>query len=134
MLSFSINWLAVIVSSIANMIIGAIWYSVFAEPWLEGIGKTREWAEEEQRPMDYVIALVNSLLMAFFLANVIAWTGTSGLVGGLTLGFFMWLGFNGFSFAANHAFEGRSLKLWAVNTGTYLVGLLVMGAILGLWQ
>jgi hypothetical protein len=46
----------------------------------------------------------------------------------------MWLGFNGFSFAANHAFEGRSLKLWAVNSCIYLVGLMVMGAILGLWQ
>ena len=134
MLSFSVNWFAVIVSAIANMLIGAIWFGVFAEPWLEGIGKTREWANESQRPTDYITALVNSLLMAFFLANVIAWTGTTGFMGGLLMGFFMWLGFNGFAFASNHAFEGRSLKLWAVNTGTYLAGLMVMGVILGLWQ
>jgi hypothetical protein len=71
--------------------------------------------------------------MAFFLANVLSWTGVSGLGAGIIVGLFMWLGFNGFSFAANHAFEGRSLKLWAVNAGIYLVGLLVMGAILGAW-
>ena len=134
MLSFSVNWFAIIVSAVANMIIGAVWFGVFAKPWLEGIGKTREWAEKNQRPTDYVVAVVNSLLMAFFLANVIAWAGVSGFAGGLMMGLFMWLGFNGFSFASNHAFEGRSIKLWAVNSGTYLVGLMVMGIILGLWQ
>ena len=134
MLTFDVNWLAVVVSAVANMIIGAVWYGAWAEPWLEGIGKTREWTEENQRPMDYVVAVVNSLLMAFFLANVIAWAGVSGFLPGLLMGLFMWLGFNGFSLAVNHAFEGRSTLLWFINSGTYLVGLLVMGVILGLWQ
>lgn len=134
MLTFNLNWFAVLLSAVVNMAIGAAWYGILAEPWLEGIGKTRKWAEENQRPTDYAIALVNSLLMAFFLANVLVWTGAIGLVDGLMTGLFIWLGFNGFSFAANHAFEGRSTKLWAVNTGVYLVGLLVMGVILGLGQ
>ncbi|MCP4143197.1 MAG: DUF1761 domain-containing protein [Chloroflexi bacterium] len=134
MLSFNLNWLAILISAVANMIIGAVWYGVLANPWLEGIGKTREWATENQRPTDYIIAFVNSLLMAFFLANVMVWANISGFSAGIMMGFFMWLGFTGFSFAANHAFEGRTLKLWAVNSGIYLVGLMVMGAILGLWQ
>ena len=134
MLTFNLNWLAVLVSAVANMAIGATWYGILAEPWLEGIGKTRAWSEENQRVTDYFIAFANSLLMAFFLANVLRWAGASGLLGGLLTGLFMWLGFNGFSFAANHAFEGRTLKLWLVNSGIYLVGLLVMGVILGLWQ
>ena len=134
MLTFNFNWLAVLVSAVANMAIGAAWYGILAEPWLEGIGKTRAWADENQRVTDYLIAFANSLLMAFFLANVMRWAGASGLLGGLLTGSFMWLGFNGFSFAANHAFEGRTLKLWLVNSGIYLVGLLVMGIILGLWQ
>jgi len=134
MLEFNINWIAVIISAIANMIVGAVWYGVFATPWLEGIGKTREWANENQRALDYIIALINSFLMAFFLANVIAWAGVSGIGNGIAMGLFMWLGFTGFTFAANHAFESRPLKLWAVNAGTYLAGLMVMGAILGIWQ
>ena len=135
MLSFNINWLAVVVSAVANMVIGAIWYGpIWAERWLEGIGKTREWANENQRPTDWVLAVLNSLLLAFFLANVMAWAGVSGFLPGLLMGLFMWLGFNGFSFAVNHAFEGRSMQLWFINSGIYLVGLLVMGIILGLWQ
>lgn len=134
MLTIDVNWLAVVVSAVANMIIGATWYSAWAEPWLAGIGKTREWAEENQRPTDYAIALLNSLLMAFFLANVMVWAGVSGFLPGLLLGVFMWLGFNGFSFAVNHAFEGRSTLVWVINSGIYLVGLSVMGVILGVWQ
>jgi hypothetical protein len=53
------------------MIVGAVWYGVLANPWLEGIGKTREWANENQRSTDYIIAFAHSLLMAFFLANVL---------------------------------------------------------------
>ncbi len=134
MLTFHVNWLAVTVSAVANMLIGAVWYGAWAEPWLKGVGMTREQAEQDQRWQDYAIAFLNSLLMAFFLANVLTWSGAGGVVGGLLMGFFMWLGFNGFSFAANHAFEGRSLTLWFINAGIYLVGLLVMGVILGLWR
>jgi hypothetical protein len=38
----SINWLAVIASVIASIIIGSIWYhpSVFYKPWLATLGKT----------------------------------------------------------------------------------------------
>lgn len=134
MLSFSVNWLAVIVCAVANMIIGAIWYGAFANPWMTGIGKTREEIEENQSFVPFAIAIVNSFLMAFILANVIAWSGATGLVGGLLIGLFMWLGFTGFTFASNHAFEGRKTNMWFINSVTYLVGLLVMGAILGVWQ
>lgn len=134
MLTFGVNWLAIVVCVLANMIIGAVWYGVFANPWMAGIGKTREEIEQNQNMQPYAVAVLNSFLMAFVLANVLSWAGISGLINGLFVGLLMWLGFTGFTMGANHAFEGRSLNLWAINSGTYLVGLLVMGAILGAWQ
>jgi len=134
MLTFELNWLAILVSVVANMIIGAVWYGVFAQPWMDGIGKTREDIEANQSFVPYLIAILNSFLMAFVLANVLVWTGVTGIGGGLLVALLMWLGFNGFSFASNHAFEGRSFKLWLINSGTYLVGLLVMGLILSVWR
>ncbi|RME81911.1 MAG: DUF1761 domain-containing protein [Caldilineae bacterium] len=133
MLSFDLNWLAVLVAIIVNMIIGAAWYGLLAEPWLEGIGKTREEIGESQSWKPYAVAVLNSALMAFMLANVMSWAGRTGLVAGLVTGLLMWVGFTGFSFAANHAFEGRSPRLWLINSGTYLLGLAVMGAIIGAW-
>ena len=134
MLTLDVNWLAIVVCVVINMVIGAVWYGVLAEPWMKGIGKTREQIQENSSWQPYAVAVLNSFLMAFVLANVIAWTGSTGLLNGLIVGLFMWVGFTGFTFAANHAFEGRSLNLWLINSCTYLVGLLVMGAILGAWR
>jgi hypothetical protein len=135
MLTFAVNWLAVLVALIVNMVIGALWYGpLFGKRWMAELGFTTEDIQSGPMVPPYLIAILNSFLMAFVLANAIAWAGVTGILGGLLVGLLMWLGFTGFTFAANHAFEGRSLVLWAINSGTYLVSLLVMGAILAVWQ
>ena len=116
------------------MVLGAVWYGpLFGKTWMKGVGLTT--SDIENRPMvpSYLVAILNSFLMAFVLANVVSWTGVMGVIGGMFVGFFMWLGFTGFSFGVNHAFEGRSTQLWAINSGLYLVGLVVMGAIMAVW-
>ena len=133
MIRFDVNWLAVLVSAVVNMGVGALWYGpLFGQAWMGELGYTMD--DIEGGGVGYLIAAVNSVLMAFVLANVVAWAGVTGLGGGLLLGLMMWLGFTGFTFAANHSFEDRSLQLWAINSMVYLVGLLVMGGILAVWQ
>ena len=131
MISFDLNWIAIVVCIVANMAIGAGWYGYFAEPWMAGNGFTREQIEADNNSMPYVIAAVNSFLMAFVLANVIMWVGVDSWLNGLLTGALMWLGFSGFAFGANHAFESRGFAMWGINSGMYFVGLMVMGAILG---
>ncbi|MBT4511815.1 MAG: DUF1761 domain-containing protein [Chloroflexi bacterium] len=134
MITFDLNWLAVGVSMIANMFIGGLWYGpLFGKRWMKELGFTMEDIEGGQTWQPYVIAIINSFLMAFVLANAIAWVGITAVDEGLLLGLILWLGFTGFSFGVNHAFEGRSIQLWAINSGMYLAGLLVMGVILTLW-
>ena len=134
MLSFEVNWIAIVVLMIVNMGIGAVWYGpLFGKPWMEATGIKMEDIESKNMMPPYVIAILNSFFMAFMMANVLIWTGVDSLSGGLLAGLLMWLGFTGFSFGVNHAFELRSLNLWAINSGMYLVGLLIMGAILAIW-
>ena len=134
MLTFDVNWIAIVVLMIVNMGLGAVWYgALFGKPWMEGTGIKLEDIEGKNMMPPYVVAILNSFLMAFMMANVIAWTGTVSLGGGLLLGLFMWLGFTGLTFGVNHAFEMRSLHLWIINSGMYLVGLLIMGAVLAIW-
>ena len=134
MISFDLNWLAVLAAVVANMVVGAVWFGVFAKPWMEGIGKTREQIQSNQGFAPYAVAILNSLVGAVALANVMSWMGADTAVGGLLAGLVMWVGFSGFAMASNHAFEGRSLKLWGINSGSYLVGLMVMGLIFGVWS
>ena len=134
MLTFDVNWIAIGVLMIVNMGLGAVWYGpLFGKPWMEATGIKLEDIEGKNMMPPYVVAILNSFFMSFFMANVIVWTGTASVGGGLLLGLFMWLGFTGFSFGVNHAFEMRSLHLWIINSGMYLVGLLIMGAVLAIW-
>ena len=133
--TFDVNWLAVIVSAAVSMVVGAVWYGpLFGKRWMKEVGFTQEDIESGQTWPLYGIAMFNSLCMAFVLANVVAWADVTGAGGGLLLGALMWVGFTGFTFAVNHAFEGRTLAHWAINAGTYLVSLMIMGAILAVWQ
>jgi hypothetical protein len=134
MLTFDVNWIAIAVLVIANMALGAIWYGpLFGKPWMEATGIKMDDMEGKNMMPPYAVAIMKSFFMAFFMAHVIAWTGAERLGGGLLLGLFMWLGFTGLSFGVNHAFEMRSLHLWFINSGMYLIGLLIMGAVLAIW-
>ncbi|MBC8478699.1 MAG: DUF1761 domain-containing protein [Candidatus Delongbacteria bacterium] len=131
MITFDLNWIAIGLCVVANMVIGALWFGpLFGRRWMKELDLKKEFIESGQMWKSYVIAVVNSVLMAFVLAQVIVWTGVTGITGGLLLGLLMWAGFTGFAFAVNHAFEGRSAQLWFINSGMYLVGLLAMGVIL----
>jgi hypothetical protein len=135
MITFNhVNWVAILISAAINMGLGAGWYGYFAQPWMEGNGFTKEEIEADNSPTPYVVAAINSVTMAFVLANVINWTGATGLLNGLLTGLLMWLGFTAFTMGSNHAFEGRGLKMWAINAGMYMVGLMIMGAIIGAWR
>jgi hypothetical protein len=134
-LTFDLNWLAVIVCATVNMVVGAVWYGpLFGKRWMKEVGLTQADIESGQTWPLYLVAAFNSLCMAFVLANVVSWAGVTGVGSGVLLGALMWVGFAGFTFAVNHAFEGRTIAHWAINAGTYLVGLMIMGAILAIWQ
>ena len=135
MLSFEVNWIAIIVLMIVNMGIGAVWYGpLFGKPWMEATGIKMEDIEGKNMMPSYGVAILNSFFMAFMMANVLIWASVDSLGGGLLTGLLMWMGFTGFSFGVNHAFELRSLYLWVINSGMYLVGLLIMGAVLAIWK
>ncbi len=135
MLTFEVNWLAVILGTFLNMGLGALWYGpLFGKPWMEAVGLSLDDIKNNPSKLPYPMAIFNSFIMAFMLANVIIWADVSSLGGGMLMGVFMWIGFTGFSFGVNHAFELRSPFVWLINSGMYLVGLIIMGAVLSLWK
>jgi len=134
MLSFDINWFAIILLVVVNIGIGAVWYGpMFGKAWMAEVGLSMEDVESGNMTRAYSFAFFNSLIMAFVLANVVKWTAADTILDGLLLGLIMWLGFTGFSSGVNHAFEGRSTKLWLIHSSMYLVGLMIMGMVLVVW-
>jgi hypothetical protein len=137
------NWLAVIVSAVAGMLTGFLWYGLlFQQQWMDGNGLTMnedqtkfyKYGEEVQAsntPMivNFVIMLVYSLLMNWLLKRSNATTLSSGATLGGVVGLIMGLGV---LIANMFAMAPMSLS-WV--DGSYSLALFtVMGAILGAWQ
>jgi hypothetical protein len=130
-----VNYLAVLVAALANYIIATAWYAVlFSGVWkkLTGI------SEMKPMPLNIVLVFIGSLVMSFVLLHSIVFGNTythmSGAAGGLMGGFFSWLGFIAPVTLTNVLYEKRPWKLWILDNAFWLVSLLVMGAILSVWQ
>ncbi|MCZ6530397.1 MAG: DUF1761 domain-containing protein [Chloroflexi bacterium] len=130
----TINILAVVVSAIAAILVGFIWFSppLFEKAWLEDIGRTREQIEGDS-PLKYLVAFIGSLLMAYIVARLLDLVGGPSLEMGILLAVVVWVAFVAATSAANFAFAGRPVRLWLIENGNHLLTLLVMGVILGVW-
>ncbi len=131
----NINVLAVVVSALAAMVVGFVWFSppVFEKTWLAAIGKTREEVAG-QPPTRFVIAFVAALLEAYILAALLNIVGGPTVGSALQLAFIIWVSFVAATSAATFAFAGRKFNLWLVENGNHLAVLFVMALILGAWK
>jgi hypothetical protein len=133
-----INLWAVLLATVASMIVGSVWYAppVFGKTWMKLIGKTdKDMEKGGWTPI--VLAVIVSAVTAYVLAHVTYlsfsfFTGTSFFVSALTTAFWVWLGFTAARIVTHDSFEGRPLKLTALNLAHELVTLLAMGAAIGL--
>jgi hypothetical protein len=131
------NYWAILVATLAYFFLGAAWFTGFMKPWLEGVGRTREWlmANNTMGPaVPYVIALLSAAIMAVGLSYAIQLTGEQTAARGVRVAALLWLAFVLTSWVTEYAFEARSLEILAIVSGYPLVGMMLEGAIIGAWK
>lgn len=134
-----LNYLAVIVSSIAGFMIGWVWYSpvMFSKPWMAEMKfdeATMKAAAAKGMGKTLGTAFVFTAVMTWALAVLIAAHGSAGWLAGAKFGGFVGVCLLGATAAVNYQFEQRSWKLWAINVGHEVAVCVVAGAILGVWR
>jgi uncharacterized protein DUF1761 len=132
--SVHINWLALVVAALINMVIGSLWYSKagFGKPWAKVTG--RHPGEMGGGNWAYAITTVGSLLQAWILLHFVRYAGALSFPRGAEIGFFLWLGFVAITSLVHHTFEDRPWRLWQINAGYFLVVLLINGGLLAVWR
>jgi hypothetical protein len=130
------NYLAITLAAIACFLFEAAWYSFFLQAWLDGIGRTREWmvGTGVNPALQYGTALLSAALIAGAISCVTQLTGPQTALRGIKVAALLWLGCVLTTFATEYAFEVRTYKLFAINTGFWLLGMVIMGAIVGAWK
>lgn len=133
----SVNYLAVLVAAVAAMVVGGAWYSplLFGKQWM----KLRGLDPASMRGMSFPVGLmvqefIATLLMAFVISQFAAWVGAAGLVAGLVLGFWLWIGFCATVLYGGVLWEKYPLGLFVINAGLRFVNILLMAAIIASWQ
>ena len=132
--SVDINWLAIVVAAVVNMAAGFLWYSkgLFAKDWAKATGRKME--DMSGGGADYAFTILGALVQAWVLAHFVRYAGDDTFWQGLLTGFWIWLAFVAITMATNYMFESRPWRLWQINTGYFLVVLLVNGGLLAAWR
>ena|SRR3989344_5699314 len=133
-----INYLAVLVSAVIGMVIGALWYSplLFGRMWMKLSGMTeKQLNEAKKKSMGkmYFVAFIGVLLMSYILAHFVDYTDSTTFSMGMQTGVWLWLGFIVPILIGGVLWENKSVKLYIINIAHYLVVLSVIGGILAVW-
>jgi hypothetical protein len=128
-----VNWLAIVIAAIANMIIGFLWYGTwaFGKSWMTLSGRTMgEGFPAGPGPlyaMTAAAAIVQAITMSWFVSQTGANSGAAGAIIGLYVG----LGFVATAMFAEVLFAGRHPRLYAITAGYSVVAAIVQGMIIG---
>jgi hypothetical protein len=137
--TIEINFTAVVLAALANMVIGMLWYGpLFGKKWQELMGFTRESMKSMKMTAGQAIVggCVTALIMSYILAHdAFVWgaffgTSVTPFVFALQLAFWIWLGYVATTQVGVVLWEGRPWKLFFLNAGNMLVSLIAMSLIL----
>src|ERR1700761_7448254 len=132
----SLNNLAILVSGIILWVLGAVWYSppLFAKPWMELVGARREPGKRDGLLLGMTASFICDLVLSFILSTLIMGSNLTGFKYGAVIGVLMWIGFLAAPNLPQGLYERRPFKLFAINSGYWLVGLFVVGGLLASWR
>jgi hypothetical protein len=130
------NYPAIIAAGAACFLFEAVWYSLFLDVWLKSIGHDRSWLEQAgvNPILQWTAALLAEALLAVTISAFTQLSGAQTAVRGIGVGIALWAGVVIPIFAVADIFALRSYSSFAVNAGFWLIGMVLMGAIVGGWR
>ena len=129
-----VNWVAVIVATVSAFLLGALWYSkaLFGNQWMQEVGLTEENVQNANMAKTFgttfALQLLAAIALSAFLGEGSNWL--EGLHTGLWIGLF-WVAT---AYGVTYLFEQRSLRLWMINAGYYVVWYAILGTIIGAFE
>jgi Protein of unknown function (DUF1761) len=131
-----INLWAVLLSGVASMVIGMLYYAdgVFGKQW-KALAKidTKRFEKEMPKvmPLVFVAALITAYVVAYvtFLYQYFFRTGWLGA--GVVTSLILWLGVAATTVYVHNSLDQRPSSLTAISLGNRLLSILAMGLIIG---
>lgn len=137
MINLSTNWVTVLAAAVASMVLGFLWYSpiLFGKEWMELSGLTKTDMERAKKKMflTYGVASVVAVITSFVLKQFIDLFYIVNLFDAVQLAFWIWFGFVATTLVGSIFYEGKSWKLFVINSGYQLASIILMAVVLSYW-
>lgn len=140
-MELAVNYVAVVVAAVVSFVIGWAWYSPFGfvKQWLRARGKDPEKVMADMKnmsmPMGKMLAeLIATLVVAYVLAHLSVLFGVQGWQSALQLAVWLWLGFQATLLFGQVLWEDMTWQHYAISAGRWLVSLVVISLVVGLWH
>lgn len=127
----AVNYLAVLLATVASFLFGGVWYGLLSKQWMEAAEIPKRKGTGGLSPIPFILAFVAQLIMAWMLAGLMGHLGPVTVWSGLVSGFFIWFGFVMMATIVNYSFQGAKPTLIAIDGGHWLGVLVLQGIIIG---
>lgn len=130
-----INYLAVLVAAVAAFVGSSVYYLIFgkalaallpADSVAVDMRKVPAWKKGAEFLRGFVVAFVVAIFVAQF--GVVDWKGALGLA------VLVWFGFPFMILTGSVLWDNRPWKFAAIHSGDWLMKLVLMAVIFGLWR
>jgi uncharacterized membrane protein (DUF485 family) len=132
-----LNWLAVVVATVAWFALGGIWYArpVMGRAWMRSIGMDPTGQVGRPSAMMFVWTLIAYFVTSIVIALIVAFTATDDVGDALVLGVTLGVGFGLASSLVTGVYEQKSRPLtYTLINGIYLIlAFAGVSLILALW-
>jgi hypothetical protein len=130
------NYLAIAVAAVASFLLLTVWYTLFLDAWLKGIGRDRAWlvGVGVSQVLQSCTTLLATALLAICISSFVQLTGPQTAMRGIKVAAGLWLGCVLPVRATESVYEVRSYTWFAINLGFWLLTMVLMGAIVGAWK
>jgi hypothetical protein len=134
----SINYVAVIISAVAIFFAGSVWFSaLFGKIWVHELSRhniTIQAPSSAKLALCMGLTFLQNNIMAFAMACLVSLTHSTTCASGLMLGLIVALGFAATAIGGVFTWESRSVKLFLIDAGYPMVGIILSAIILSVWR
>jgi Protein of unknown function (DUF1761) len=129
-----VNYWAVLAAAFAAFMLGNVYYMALSKQWMAAHGFQKEvmqanFAKHSMRPM--VICFLATYVMSFMLYGILTHMPHFDIRNGIISGVLLWIGFVATTLAVNYGFGMKGFKAYLIDSGHWLLSLVLQGWILG---
>ncbi len=134
MILTDINFLAVVLATIANIVLGMFWYSpsILGTIWAKAHNFSMPILNPA--PVSYFLSIGVSFITALFLAFFINWLNITTVWEGIKLAIYLWIGFIATTHFSGVIWARKSYLAYLIDSAFQLVSLVIMAIIITFWN